>query len=50
MSRICYGIELEPKYVDTVIQRWQFLTKKDAMLENGRSYNQLKDMLKNDKR
>ena len=22
-ERVCYGIELDPKYVDVVVQRWQ---------------------------
>ncbi|WP_424244244.1 DNA modification methylase [Elusimicrobium posterum] len=30
-KRICYGIELEPKYIDTAIKRWETLTKKDAV-------------------
>ncbi len=25
-ERVCYGIELDPKYVDVVIQRWQTLS------------------------
>src|SRR5580704_6091761 len=29
-ERVCYGIELDPKYVDVVIQRWQQLTGKEA--------------------
>jgi serine/threonine protein kinase len=29
-ERMCYGIELDPKYVDVVIQRWQQLTQKTA--------------------
>ena len=24
-ERVCYGIELDPKYVDVVVQRWQTL-------------------------
>ena len=27
-ERVCYGIELDPKYVDVVVQRWQQLTGK----------------------
>ena len=33
-ERVCYGIELDPKYVDVVIQRWQSLTNKIATLED----------------
>jgi DNA modification methylase len=32
-ERVCYGIELDPKYVDVVVQRWQTLTAKEAVLE-----------------
>jgi DNA modification methylase len=34
-ERVCYGIELDPKYVDVVIQRWQQLTSKEATLDGG---------------
>jgi DNA modification methylase len=32
-ERVCYGMELDPKYVDVVIQRWQTLSGKEATLE-----------------
>lgn len=32
-ERVCYGIELDPKYCDVVVQRWQNLTGKQATLE-----------------
>src|SRR5579864_6544655 len=32
-ERTCYGIELDPKYVDVAVQRWQQLTGKSATLE-----------------
>jgi DNA modification methylase len=32
-ERACYGIELDPKYVDVVIQRWQTPTGKKATLD-----------------
>ncbi|MGR3375044.1 site-specific DNA-methyltransferase [Salipiger abyssi] len=32
-GRVCYGIELNPAYVDVAIARWQNLTGKEAMLE-----------------
>jgi DNA modification methylase len=35
-ERVCYGIELDPKYVDVAIARWQQLTGKDATLEADR--------------
>jgi len=39
-ERICYGIELDPKYVDVVTQRWQQLTGKQATLDaNSRTFD-----------
>jgi len=32
-ERVCYGIELDPKYVDVVVQRWQQVTGKKATLD-----------------
>ena len=41
-ERICYGMELDPKYVDVVVARWQQLTGKQATLEaDGRTFEQL---------
>jgi len=41
-ERICYGIELDPKYVDAVVQRWQQLTGKSATLEaDGRNFDEI---------
>jgi DNA modification methylase len=37
-ERVCYGIELDPKYVDVAVQRWQQLSGKKALLEtDGRT-------------
>ena len=42
-ERVCYGIELDPKYVDVVVQRWQDLTGKQATLDgNGSTFEQMK--------
>jgi DNA modification methylase len=42
-GRICYGIELDPKYVDVTVQRWQNLTGKQATLDgNGATFEQVK--------
>jgi DNA modification methylase len=39
-ERVCYGLELDPKYVDVVVQRWQELTGKQATLDrNGRTFD-----------
>jgi DNA modification methylase len=32
-ERVCCGIELDPKYVDVTVQRWQMLSGKKAKLE-----------------
>ena len=38
-ERVCFGLELDPKYVDVIVQRWQELTGKRAVLEgDGRTY------------
>jgi DNA modification methylase len=42
-QRVCFGIELDPKYVDVTIERWQQLTGKEAMLEgDGRTFVEIK--------
>ena len=41
-QRTCYGIELDPKYVDVVVERWQTLSGKQATLEgNGRTFEEI---------
>jgi DNA modification methylase len=38
-GRLCYGLELDPLYVDAVIRRWQRRTKRDAVhVESGESF------------
>jgi DNA modification methylase len=32
-GRVCYGIELDPKYVDVVVERWQRLSGQNATLD-----------------
>jgi DNA modification methylase len=37
-ERVCYGMELDPKYADVVVARWQSLTGKQATLDgDGRT-------------
>ena len=39
-GRICYGLELDPKYADVVVERWQGLTGRKATLEgDGRTFD-----------
>jgi DNA modification methylase len=41
-ERVCCGIELDPKYVDVVIQRWQTLSGKAAKLDgDGRTFDEI---------
>jgi DNA modification methylase len=38
-ERACYGIELDPKYADVVVQRWETLSDKKAKLDgDGRTF------------
>jgi DNA modification methylase len=42
-GRICYGIEIDPPYVDVIVLRWQMLTGKAAILEaDGRTFDQIR--------
>jgi DNA modification methylase len=34
-ERVCYGLKLDPKYIDVVVQRWQALSGKKAKLNGG---------------
>lgn len=44
LGRICYGMEISPKYCDVIVERWQKLTGKEATLEGSdKTYNQLKE-------
>ena len=35
LGRCCYGMEMEPKYVDVIIARWEKFTGQKAVLLNG---------------
>lgn len=38
-GRVCYGIELDPQYVDTIVRRWQTFTGRSAKHESsGRTF------------
>lgn len=46
--RACYGTELDPKFVDVIIERWENYTSEDAVHEStGKTYKQLKGELEN---
>jgi DNA modification methylase len=41
-DRICYGIDIDPHYMDVIVRRWQTLTGHQATLENdGRTFDQI---------
>ena len=41
-NRNCYMMELDEKYCDVIIQRWQEFTGQDAVhVENGKTYNEI---------
>jgi DNA modification methylase len=41
-GRICYGIELDPVYVDTIVRRWQAFTCQTAVhAVSGRTFTEL---------
>jgi DNA modification methylase len=42
VGRCCYGLELDPGYVDTIVRRWQAYTGDDARhASSGRSFKEL---------
>jgi len=41
-ERVCYGIELDPQYVDVGVERWQSLAGKKATLDgDGRTFQEI---------
>jgi DNA modification methylase len=41
-GRTCYGMELDPLYVDTIVRRWEQFTGKQALLEgSGRTFKEV---------
>jgi len=41
LDRKCFGLELDEKYIDVILKRWQKLTGKDAIRQDGKTYNEL---------
>ncbi len=42
VGRVCYGLEIDPSYVDVSVRRWQEYAKADAVLEgNGRTFDEV---------
>jgi DNA modification methylase len=41
-GRVCYGIELNPAYVDVAVERWQQFTGQQVVLDgDGTSFAEL---------
>ena len=41
-ERACFGLELDPKYVDVIVQRWETLSWKKAKLDvDGRTFEEI---------
>jgi DNA modification methylase len=41
-GRRCFGIELDPLYVDTAIERWQKMTGRKALTPFGETFDVVK--------
>jgi DNA modification methylase len=41
-GRRCYGVELDPIYIDTAIIRWEKLTGRQARLGSGKTFAEIK--------
>jgi DNA modification methylase len=42
-ERVCLGLELDPKYIDVIVQRWQSLSGKKAKLDgDGRIFDDVR--------
>jgi len=40
-GRRCFGLELDPRYCDVIIKRWQQFTGQKATLDDGRSFAEI---------
>jgi DNA modification methylase len=41
-GRVCCGLELDPKYVDVIVERWQRVSAKQATLDgDGSTFQQI---------
>ena len=43
LERICYGIDIDPRYVDVIVHRWEHITGRQAILAgDGRTFEQIR--------
>ena len=42
-NRACYGMELDPTYIDVIINRWQNYTGQQAIHENGQTFEEIEN-------
>jgi len=40
-ERLCYGLEIDPSYVDVIIRRWMKITGRQALLSDGRTFEEV---------
>lgn len=44
LNRICYGIEIEPRYIDVILERYYKLTGNDPIGEDGKKWSEVKSI------
>lgn len=45
LNRKCRAIEIDPKYCDVIIQRWEKYSNKKAIHESGKTYLEMKEII-----
>jgi DNA modification methylase len=45
-GRVCYGMEIAPRYVDVILQRWEAFTGRVALLDGGGTFAEVRDQRK----
>jgi DNA modification methylase len=47
LERVCYGVDIDPRYVDVSVRRWQQITGRQATLaDDGRTFEQIESTRK----
>ena len=48
-KRVCFGIDIDPKYVDVTVIRWQKFTGRKAVLDgDGRTFDEVAEERRKD--